>query len=56
MKTALDNIYYLCKACNKVYDSYNRIIVEEPTQEQKDKLLKGHCEKCFKKELNKLEE
>ena len=52
MKTAYDNIYYLCKTCDKVYDSYQR---EYKGDIDKSKLLKGYCEKCFKKELNKLE-
>jgi hypothetical protein len=49
------NIYYLCRCCGKVYNSYNQMVVEEPTKEQKELLIKGHCEKCFKEGLRKLE-
>jgi hypothetical protein len=55
MKTGYDNIYYLCKECNKVYNSFSQIMVEITTKEQRDLLIKGHCEKCYKEKLKKLE-
>lgn len=53
MKTAYDNIYYLCKKCDKVYDSYGR---EHKGDLDKNKLMIGHCDKCFKELKKKLEE
>jgi len=51
MKT-YSNIYYLCKSCDKVYDSFGK---EYKGDINKDKLLKGNCEKCYKEGLKKLE-
>ena len=51
MKTGYDNLYYLCQKCNTIYDGYGRIITKEPTDKQKESLIKGHCTDCYKEGL-----
>jgi hypothetical protein len=52
MKTAYDNIYYLCGICERIFDSYGREYNGNCVDISK--LLVGYCEKCFKKKLENI--